>query len=168
MSDPRPRTDPRFSTPDAPPIAWATVVGRLTEAELYWCTTVRTDGRPHTTPLVGVWVDDAFALTTGDGEQKQVNLRSNPAVTVVAGGDAWAAGLDVVVEGRAERLAGRTTIEPVAAAYREKYGARWGWQATDEGVTMPGAPADPFVYVVRPTKVLAFAKDPHQQVAFDL
>ena len=33
---------------------------------------------------------------------------------------------------------------------------------------MPGAPADPFVYVVRPTKVLAFAKDPHQQVAFDL
>ena len=35
-----------------------------------WLTTVRADGRPHVTPLVAVWLDDAIHFSTGPEEQK--------------------------------------------------------------------------------------------------
>jgi hypothetical protein len=47
-----------------------TVRKSLAGAELYWLTTVRGDGRPHVTPLVGVWFEDSFVFCTGLGEQK--------------------------------------------------------------------------------------------------
>ena len=41
--------DPRFSDPAAGPTAWPEVERLLEQAELYWLTTVRRDGRPHVT-----------------------------------------------------------------------------------------------------------------------
>jgi len=46
------------------PVRW------LEDAELFWITTVRVDGRPHVTPLVAVWLDDAIHFATGAGEQQ--------------------------------------------------------------------------------------------------
>ena len=43
----------------------------------HWVTTVRPDGRPHVTPLVAVWLDDALYFCTGDDERKARNLREN-------------------------------------------------------------------------------------------
>ena len=51
--------------------------GRCSGAELYWITTVRADGRPHVTPLIGVWFDGAMHFTTGLEEQKARNLAAN-------------------------------------------------------------------------------------------
>ena len=56
------------------PSAGSRSATRSTSAELYWLTTVRKDGRPHITPLVGAWVDDAFVFCTGPEEQKAQNL----------------------------------------------------------------------------------------------
>ncbi|HEX2398968.1 MAG TPA: pyridoxamine 5'-phosphate oxidase family protein, partial [Mycobacterium sp.] len=53
------KLDARFSQATEP-VGWQQVSDALAAAELYWLTTVRKDGRPHVTPLVGVWVDDAF------------------------------------------------------------------------------------------------------------
>jgi predicted pyridoxine 5'-phosphate oxidase superfamily flavin-nucleotide-binding protein len=44
--------DARFSEASEP-LSWQQVSDALTAAELYWLTTVRKDGRPHITPLVG-------------------------------------------------------------------------------------------------------------------
>ena len=158
-------TDPRFSSPSASTPAWPDVERLLSDAELYWLTTVRADGRPHTAPLVGVWHDGAFAFCTGVGEQKHLNLWHSGRVTVTTGRNDWQAGTDVVVEGTAHRLEGRARLEPLAAAWRGKYGADWDWEASDEGFTS-GDGSDPHVYVVPPAKVIAFGKDPHHQTTY--
>src|ERR687895_68923 len=93
------RMDPRFSQPEAGAATWPDVETRLTAAELYWITTVRADGRPHTTPLVGVWHEGAFWFCTGRREQKHRNLTAYPAVTLTTGSNAWQSGTDVIVEG---------------------------------------------------------------------
>ncbi len=95
---------------------------------------MRADGRPHVTPLVGVWHDGAFAFCTGDGEQKAVNLAANPEVVATTGTNTWQHGTDAVVEGRAERVTGTPALEPLAQAWRDKYGDDWAWQAGDDGV----------------------------------
>jgi hypothetical protein len=42
-----PELDARFSAPDAAPTPWADVDPALQDAELFWISTVRADGRPH-------------------------------------------------------------------------------------------------------------------------
>lgn len=79
--------DPRFSDPVATAIPRGEVERLLREAELHWLTTVRAEGRPHVTPLVGVWHDGAFAFCTGVGEQKQRNVEHHPDVAVTTGVD---------------------------------------------------------------------------------
>src|ERR687887_472246 len=99
------KLDKRFGVADEP-LDGETVRKSLVCAELYWLTTVRVDGRPHVTPLVGLWVDDGFVFCTGPGEQKAANLEHGNAVAVTTGTNTWNDGMDVVVEGRADRVTG--------------------------------------------------------------
>ena len=157
------KLDTRFSQATEP-VDWGQVADALTTAELYWLTTVRKDGRPHTTPLVGAWVDDAFVFCTGPEEQKARNLSHGTAVTVTTGVNAWKDGLDVVVEGNAERLTGLDTLAPLADAIRQKYDGEWDFTPQDDG--FGHGPHIAHVYRVAPVKVLAFAKSPHGQTRF--
>src|SRR4051794_30144037 len=115
------RIDERFSDPAATAASWEFVEARLAQAELYWLTTVRSDGRPHVTPLVGVWSDGHFAFCTGAGEQKHVNLQHAPLVAVTTGSNGWKSGTDVVIEGAAQRVTGRERLQPLAEAWLHKY-----------------------------------------------
>ena len=63
-----------FSDPEASATSWDDVRRIIDEAELFWISTVRADGRPHVTPLPAVWRDRAVYFCTGAGEQKGVNL----------------------------------------------------------------------------------------------
>ena len=74
MSEPVAKFDSRFSDPAAEATPWDDVRDALERAELYWLTTVRSDGRPHVTPLIGVHHDGAVHFVTGTGEQKFRNL----------------------------------------------------------------------------------------------
>ena len=103
------------------PIDWSQVADALARAGLYWLTTVRKDGSPHTTPLVGAWVDNGFVFCTGPEEQKAQNLAHSTAVTVTTGVNTWNDGLDVVVEGNAVRVTGLDPLTRFADAIREKY-----------------------------------------------
>ncbi len=94
------KIDKRFSDPEAEPTPWAETFDALERAELYWITTVRPDGRPHVTPLIGVAADDAVYFCTGLEEQKGRNLQQNDQVVITTGNNTWAKGLDVVVEGQ--------------------------------------------------------------------
>jgi nitroimidazol reductase NimA-like FMN-containing flavoprotein (pyridoxamine 5'-phosphate oxidase superfamily) len=159
------KLDTRFSEATEP-VDWQQVSDALTGAELYWLTTVRDDGRPHTTPLVGAWVDDGFVFCTGPEEQKARNLAHGTAVTVTTGVNTWNHGLDVVVEGDAERLTGLDTLTPLADAIREKYNGEWDFTPRDDG--FGDGPHIAHVFRVPPLKVLAFAKSPHGQTRFKL
>jgi hypothetical protein len=52
--------DERFSEPGAEPTPWAETERTLRDAQLFWVSTVRRDGRPHVTPLVAVWLSGAL------------------------------------------------------------------------------------------------------------
>jgi Pyridoxamine 5'-phosphate oxidase len=162
------RLDARFSEANQP-VDWSEVATLLAGAELYWLTTVRMDGRPHTTPLVGAWVDNGFVFCTGPEEQKAQNLAHATAVTVTTGVNTWNDGLDVVVEGNAVRVTGVDTLTRFADVIREKYDGVWDFTPHDEGFGHTDSSGDShiaYVFHVPPAKVLAFAKSPHGQTRF--
>ena len=104
---PRADFDSRYSDPQASATDWNPAREVLATTELSWLTTVRPDGRPHTTPLITVWHDDAVHFCTGPEERKHKNLDANPYVVLAAGPNAYSNGLDVVLEGEAVQVQDR-------------------------------------------------------------
>jgi nitroimidazol reductase NimA-like FMN-containing flavoprotein (pyridoxamine 5'-phosphate oxidase superfamily) len=156
--------DTRFSEPGARPTSWQQTLEAIKRAEIFWISTVRPDGRPHVTPLVGVWVDDSFVFCTGSDEQKARNLERNANVAVTTGANSWKDGLDVVVEGSTVRVTGEETLHRIADTYREKYNGEWDFDNDSEVFDPDGNRAH--VFRVTPAKVIAFAKSPHGQTTF--
>ena len=157
--------DARFSDPSADATPWSEAERALTQAELYWITTVRRDGRPHVTPLVGVADGGIVHFTTGLEEQKARNLEHNDRVAITTGNNTWDRGLDVVVEGRAVRVTDQESLQQIAAAYVATYGSAWEFEVGD-GVFRHGGAHDAAVFRIEPDKILAFAKEPHAQTTF--
>lgn len=156
---PKPTTslDSRFSDLDATPTDWATTRRAIEDAEMFWLSTVRADGRPHVTPLVSVWMDGAAYFCTGPEEQKTVNLTTNPNVVLTTGDGEWERGLDVMIEGRAERVTDPGELQRAADSWSTKWDGRWRFQPAQDGFFNDvGGPAH--VFRVRPSKVLAFGK----------
>ena len=116
MTEPVTTLDERFSQPGTAATPWEQTRRALEEAQLFWITTVRADGRPHSTPTVAVWLDDALYFCTGAGEQKGVNLRHSPHVVLATGGTRWDLGLDIAVEGDAVRVTDAELLTRLARA----------------------------------------------------
>ena len=74
-----------FSEPNSTPTPWALGLEQLRAADTFWLTTVRPDGRPHVTPLIGVWQADVFWFATRPDERKTSNVAEDPACVVTAG-----------------------------------------------------------------------------------
>jgi general stress protein 26 len=174
MSNPAARLDERFSDSGTQATPWATTHEALESAQLFWITTVRADGRPHVTPLVAVWQDDALHFCTGPEEQKALNLNANRSVALTTGGNQWDRGLDVIVEGEAQRVTDRPTLERLAAAWATKWEGQWRFRPIDTGFAHEGggvphedeATAVAHVYAVKPAKILAFTKNPFTQTRY--
>lgn len=156
MTTPRTELDTRFSDPAAQPTSWEDTLEAIKQAEIFWISTVRTDGRPHVTPLVAVWLDDALHFSTGRDEQKARNLASNPRVALTTGANDWQSGLDVVVEGEAARVTDAQQLDRLAAAWAQKWDGRWQYEVSQDGFRHDVGTA--LVFAVRPAKVLAFTK----------
>lgn len=61
-------------------LPWGWAVDRLVEARHYWIATTRPDGRPHTRPVWGVWLDERVHFSTGS--RAAWNLLENREITV--------------------------------------------------------------------------------------
>ncbi|WP_421733597.1 pyridoxamine 5'-phosphate oxidase family protein [Cellulomonas sp.] len=164
--------DPRYGDPSATAPTWSAIEGRLADAQLYWIVTVRTDGRPHAVPLVGVWVDGAFAFCTGAEEQKTRNLDANARVSVATGSTGaggWDSGTELVVEGAASRVTEPDDLQRLADAWFAKYGDDWKFEVRGQGFVEAsdtgGGSGGAWVYRVVPAKVLAFGGG-HGQTAY--
>ena len=158
MRQPMTELDARFSDPDAVATDWDQTRRALEDAKLFWIATVRADGRPHMTPLVAVWLDDAIYFATGVGEQKAVNLRTNQNVILMTGCNEWERGLDVVVEGEAVQVIEESVLKRLAEAWETKWDGRWHFEAADGHFRHEGGEGAAEVFAVTPTKVLAFGK----------
>lgn len=157
MTTPTTKLDTIFSDPGTTATSWEETRRALEAAELFWIATVRADGRPHMTPLVAVWLDDALHFCTGEAEQKAVNLRGNQNVILMTGCNQWDGGLDVVVEGEAVRVTDRSTLERLAEAWARKWDGRWDYEPGDDGFK-GDENEGVLVFSLRPAKVFAFAK----------
>jgi general stress protein 26 len=163
MNVPVTTLDGRFSDPTAVATTWEAAQKDLDAAQLFWITTVRRDGRPHVSPLVAVWLDDALHFCTGSEEQKAVNLRGNQHVVLTTGCNTWEDGLDVMVEGVAVLQTDPAVLERLATAWGRKWDGRWQYMVRD-GAFRPADGEHPaLVFSVRPTKVLAFGKGTFSQ-----
>jgi general stress protein 26 len=163
MTEPTVTFNGDFSEPGAEPVPWADVDRILTEAEIFWLSTVRTDGRPHVTPMPAVWVDGVLHFCTGDREQKSANLAANPRVALTTGTPKLHRGVDVVVEGEAVRVTDHDRLIELAALWK----SRLDWDYTVGRDTFDdGAGHTGLVFGVRPEKVLSFGKNPHSQARY--
>jgi len=87
-----PETDPKASRPYMPGygvpkdkkglLPWSHVIERMAEAQNYWVCTISPDGRPHATPVWGLWLDDRLYFGGGPQTRRNRNLAENPAVCV--------------------------------------------------------------------------------------
>jgi nitroimidazol reductase NimA-like FMN-containing flavoprotein (pyridoxamine 5'-phosphate oxidase superfamily) len=158
MEAPATTLDTAFSEEGAVATGWEQTRGALENAELFWISTVRADGRPHVTPLVAVWLDDTIYFATGPQEQKAVNLKTNQNVTLTTGCNQWERGLDIVVEGEAVQVTDTIVLEHLAEAWATKWDGRWHYEVHDGGFRHEVGRGPVLVFSVRPTKVIAFAK----------
>ena len=157
MRQPVTELDTRFSDQDAVATDWEETRRALEDAELFWISTVRADGRPHVTPLVAVWLDDAICFATGPGEQKAVNLRTNQNVILTTGCNEWERGLELV-EGEAVQVMDENVLVRLAETWVTKWDGRWRYEVHEGGFRHGGGGDAVLVFSVKPAKVLAFAK----------
>lgn len=149
-----------FSSDDATATPWGEARRRLEEADLAWLTTVRPDGRPHVTPLIFVWLDDAGYFSTGPTERKARNLASGSHCILTTGCNVLDEGLDVVVEGEAVSIGDPALLAHVADAFAAKYLPRVGAKVFHAGFRDGTFLTDgtTLLYALRPTTVFGFGK----------
>jgi general stress protein 26 len=157
MGQPLTSIDSRYSDPEAVPTTWEDTSRALAESELFWLTTVSSDGRPHVTPLVAVWSDEALHFTTGADEKKAANLRANSRVVLTTGCNTWSEGVDIVVEGEAVLVTDEAVMKRLSEAWLTKWDGRWKFYP-EGGSFHHSAGFEVLLYTVAPTKVFAFAK----------
>jgi len=158
--------DPRYSSEGAEPTKWTEARRRLEQAEMYWLSTVRPDGRPHVTPLLAIWQDDALHFSTGPEERKARNLEQNPHCILTTGSDTLREGLNLVLEGDAVRVTDRATLQRLVDAYVAKYGPDWRFDVADggfahqesSGVSDEQKSEVVLVFAVAPTTAFGFGK----------
>src|SRR5688500_47071 len=131
IKEPTVELDVRYSTEGAQPTPWEEARETLAEAEVYWLSTVRADGRPHVTPVIGVWFDNALYFTTGLEEQKAKNLAQNGHCVITTGCNSLNEGLDLVVEGEAQWVTDDTRLVRIADQYEGEYGRSWHFDVHD-------------------------------------
>ena len=153
-----------FSSDDATATEWTQARGELRDAEVYWLSTVRPDGRPHVTPLLAIWLDGALYFCTGSTERKAKNLAQNPHCVLTTGCNALDGGLDLVVEGEAVRVRDDVELRSIADTYESKYGARLtAPEGTWFGLGNAIRSGDVLVYRVVPSTAFGFGKGKFSQ-----
>jgi nitroimidazol reductase NimA-like FMN-containing flavoprotein (pyridoxamine 5'-phosphate oxidase superfamily) len=147
-----------FSSPGAVPVEWSRARTELAAAEVYWLSTVRPDGRPHVTPLLAIWLEGALYFCTGPDERKARNLAENLHCVLTTGHNTLD-GLDLVIEGTAEKPSDLAELGRVADAYESKYGSHFEapdgtWAGLGDAIRR----AEALVYRVAPEKGFGFRK----------
>jgi nitroimidazol reductase NimA-like FMN-containing flavoprotein (pyridoxamine 5'-phosphate oxidase superfamily) len=151
-----------FSTEGTNPTPWEDARQLLRDARLYWLSTVRPDGRPHVTPVISIWADGALHFTTGVTERKARNLKQNRHCVLTTGCNSLNEGVDIVVEGDAERVASDAELQRLSDEFVSKYGEHWRFAVRDGYFYHPvGGRAG--VYRVAPVTAFGFSKNPFSQ-----
>ena len=155
--------DARYSEDLAEALPWPHAVTLLEQADLFWVSSVRTDGSPHVTPVVAVWMDGSLYFSSGPDEQKSRNLAANTHCAVMTGCNTWNEGVDIVLRGDVEIVRDLPHLQRVADAFLAKYGDDWTFEVDGDG-TFRGPS---LVYRLSPAQALGFGKNPFSHTRWD-
>lgn len=157
----RPRLPDGYGLPadDEGLLDWSEVEARLIASKHYWLATVRPDGRPHSIPCWGVWLDGRFWYDGAPTTRHALNAERNPAVTLTL-----ESGTEVViVEGRS--LAALADADDLGA----RLSAAFGKYADDGYAPAADAWSGPDgggLRVITPERVLAWFDFPKDVTRF--
>ncbi len=100
-------------------LPWSFVDERMAKARNYWVCTTRPDGRPHSRPVDGIWVEGTLCFGGGPKTRWVRNLAANPAITVHLSGENEV----VILEGTADQITDpkHPLVPRVLEASRKKY-----------------------------------------------
>ncbi len=130
-------------------LPWSYVAERMAQAHHYWVCTVSPEGRPHATPVDGLWLADRLYFGGSPDTRRNRNLAVNPAVCIHL-----ESGTEVVIlhgKAREFRAPDRALAVQLSQASAQKYG--YGPKPEDYE-TMPG------MYVFQPQLVFAWKQFP--------
>jgi hypothetical protein len=146
MADPpEPRADRPWmfgGHPEPVLLLWGWASHRLTVARNYWIATTRLNDCPHTRPVWGVWLDDAFYFSTGSLAAEHLPSRPEITVHLESGNEV------VIIEGRARVVGDPLLIARIVEVYNPKY--HWDMDPNE----LPG----PF-YEVKPRVAFGWISD---------
>ena len=137
------------------PIPWSRALEALesfggSEQRSFLATT-RPDGRPHLAGVGALWDHGRVYVVSGEGTRKSRNLAENPACVISMS----LKDMDLVIEGRAERVTDDETLQRLAKRYAEG-----GWPArVEDGAftydySAPSAGPPPWaLYEITPTTI---------------
>ena len=126
-------------------LSWVQVARAFASAPRYWIATTNADGAPHVIQQWGAWVDGALYFEGGTQTRWARNLRRDARLVATA----ERAGLAIMVEGQAERLAAPTL--PLARRIIAAYGAKpYGYKPRRENWRAGG------LIALRPRRVFAW------------
>lgn len=129
-------------------LAWSHVRERMTEAMVYWVCTVSPDGRPHATPVDGLWLEDRLYFGGSPQTRRSRNLAANPAACVHL-----ESGSNVVImHGDVHEL--RSPDRSLTVRLSEDSHEKYGWGPKPEQYEKGG------VQVFLPTLVMAWKQFP--------
>jgi hypothetical protein len=135
-------------------LSWKHAEERLVRSRNYWICTARPDGRPHSIPVWGYWIDGAFYFGTARSSRKARNLAGNPAVSMhLESGDDV-----VIVEGRVAEVKDRETFRKIDDASTAKY-----------KMPLMTVPGETVIYCLQPRVVLAWTEKnfPHDATRWE-
>jgi hypothetical protein len=152
--------NPRPGAAEVTATEWAEAQRQLEAAEIFWLSTVRSDGRLHVTPVIAAWYEGALYFSTGPQEQKARNLAHDAHCALTTGGNSLTEGLDLVVEGTAVRVADPAVVEGMIGAYEAKYGAHiTSPEGTFHGIGDAIRKGDVAAFAVAPSTAYGFGRD---------
>ena len=102
-------------------LPWSWASERLARSHDCWLATVWPDGRPHVTPVWGVWLEDGLWWSCSPGSRKTRNVAQNPSVAATTDD----AASPVVVEGIAEPVTDAAAVSAFAGRVNAKYEVRY-------------------------------------------
>ena len=129
-------------------LPWSHVNVRMSEALHYWISTVSPDGRPHATPVDGLWLGDRLYFGGSPQTRRNRNLAKNSAVCVHL-----ESAMDVIIlHGDVSQL--RTADQSLLTQLVEASAKKYGFSPKAEDFASGGT------FVFRPRKVLAWKQFP--------
>jgi nitroimidazol reductase NimA-like FMN-containing flavoprotein (pyridoxamine 5'-phosphate oxidase superfamily) len=129
-------------------LPWSHVAQRMAEAHHYWVCTICPEGRPHATPVDGLWLDGRLYFGGSPKTRRSRNLAASPAVCIHL-----ESAMDVIIlHGDAHEL--RDPDRALALRLVEASAQKYGYAPKPEDVGAGG------VFVFRPRLVLAWKQFP--------